>query len=90
MAQRFGFTNCHTRSWHPIIKDAVERFHLQLKAPTMAPVMTTVIPIVLRIRTSFKEDIKTTELVYGEPLNLPGKLFSTNGIMQYQSLWFLN
>lgn len=81
LSQRFGFVNCHTTSWHPIANGAVERLHRQLKAAVMAHSndnWVDALPLVLLgIRTSLKDDIKTTsaELVYGEPLHLPGEFF---------------
>ncbi|XP_059053811.1 uncharacterized protein LOC131848041 [Achroia grisella] len=57
----------------------VERLHRQLKAAIMChanPQWTEVLPFVmLGIRSACKEDLKSsaTELVYGEPLRLPGE-----------------
>ncbi|XP_054278368.1 uncharacterized protein LOC128996871 [Macrosteles quadrilineatus] len=59
----------------------IERLHRQLKAAIMAHSKsdwTEVLPFVLLgIRSAFKEDItaSSAELVYGEPLRLPGEFF---------------
>jgi len=84
LAKRFGFTLRPTTSWHPAANGFVERMHRQLKAAIMAHAKdswTESLPIVLLgIRSAFKEDLKATsaELVYGEPLNLPGDFFTDN------------
>jgi hypothetical protein len=60
----------------------VERFHRTLKAAIMCHAdqnCTKALPLVLlRIRTSFKEDLQASvaELVYGEPLQIPGELLT--------------
>jgi len=60
----------------------VERFHRQLKAAIMAhstPNWVEALPIILLgIRSTLKEDLRATsaELVYGEPLRLPGECFA--------------
>ncbi|XP_054289735.1 uncharacterized protein LOC129005012 [Macrosteles quadrilineatus] len=59
----------------------IERLHRQLKAAIMAHSKsdwTDVLPLILLgIRSTFKEDISASsaELVYGEPLRLPGEFF---------------
>jgi hypothetical protein len=60
----------------------VERFHRALKAAIMCHAdqqWTEALPLVLLgIRTAFKEDLQASvaELVYGEPLRLPGELLT--------------
>ncbi|XP_041985947.1 uncharacterized protein LOC121738131 [Aricia agestis] len=59
----------------------VERFHRQLKAAIVCHAndrWTESLPwVLLGIRTAFKEDLQcsSAELVYGEPLRLPGEFF---------------
>ena len=60
----------------------VERFHRQLKATSSAVDeiwWTDVLPtILLGIRTALKSDLQvsSTELLYGQPLRLPGDYFN--------------
>jgi len=75
-----GFERHRTCSYHPCSNGMVERFHRQLKAAIMCHKGTTwlqSLPIVLLgIRSAFRTDLTTSsaELVYGEPLRLPGEL----------------
>lgn len=69
-----------TTSYHPQANGMVERLHRQLKAALMchADTWSKALPLVLLgIRTALKEDLQcsSAELVYGEPLRLPGELF---------------
>jgi cleavage and polyadenylation specificity factor subunit 1 len=59
----------------------VERFHLTLKAAIMCHAdqqWTETLLLVLGIRTSFKADLHApvAELVYGEPVRIPGELLT--------------
>jgi hypothetical protein len=59
----------------------MERFHRTLKAAIMCHAeqqWTEAFPSVLGIRTAFKEDLQASiaELVYGEPLRIPGDLLT--------------
>ncbi|XP_052745961.1 uncharacterized protein LOC112045684 isoform X4 [Bicyclus anynana] len=71
-----------TTSYHPQCNGMVERLHRQLKAAIMChanPQWTEVLPFVLLgIRSSWKEDLGAScaDLVYGEPLRLPGEFFN--------------
>ena len=82
VAKQFGIELRHTMAWHPQANGMIERFHRQLKAAIMAHSNENwieALPLVLLgIRSAFKEDIKATsaELVYGEPLRLPGEFLS--------------
>ncbi|XP_023713537.1 uncharacterized protein LOC111867700 [Cryptotermes secundus] len=64
---------------HPAANGLVERFHRTLKAAIMCHAdqhWTEALPMVLLgIRTAFKEDLQASlaELVYGEPLRIPGE-----------------
>jgi len=80
LAERFGIEMRHTTSYHPAANGQCERLHRQLKAAIMAHDdihWIDALPLVLLgIRNAFKEDIQATtaELVFGEPLRLPGEL----------------
>lgn len=76
-----GAKHCPTTAYHPQCNGMVERLHRQLKAAIMChdnPQWTEVLPLVLLgIRSAWKDDLKSSaaELVYGEPLRLPGEFF---------------
>jgi hypothetical protein len=71
-----------TTSYHPACNGMVERLHRQLKAAIMCHTnthWTEVLPLVLLgIRSAWKDDVQSSaaELVYGEPLRLPGEFFT--------------
>jgi cleavage and polyadenylation specificity factor subunit 1 len=71
-----------TTAHHPAANGLVKRFHQTLKAAIICHTdqrWTEALPLVLlRIHMSFKEDLQAsvTELVYGEPLRIPGKLLT--------------
>ncbi|XP_041981634.1 uncharacterized protein LOC121735033 [Aricia agestis] len=77
-----GFKHRRTTAYHPACNGLVERFHRQLKAAIMCHADSNwvdALPLVLLgIRTSFKSDLNASsaELVYGEPLRLPGEFFN--------------
>lgn len=81
-----GSSHCPTTAYHPECNGMIERLHRQLKAAIMChnnPQWSEILPFVLLgIRSAWKDDLKTSaaELVYGEPLRLPGEFFhpSTN------------
>lgn len=67
-----------TTSYHPQANGMIERFHRQLKAAIMCHNDTwhRALPLVLLgVRSALKEDLKcsSADLVYGEPLRLPGE-----------------
>ncbi|KAJ8721092.1 hypothetical protein PYW08_006557 [Mythimna loreyi] len=78
-----GAHHFRTTAYHPAANGLVERLHRQLKAAIMCHTSsqwTEALPLVLLgMRNSWKEDIQATpaELVYGEPLNLPGQFLSS-------------
>lgn len=69
----------HTTAYHPEANGMVERFHRTLKAALMAHEdkrWTDALPtVLLGIRAAWKADLKSSaaELVYGEPLRIPGE-----------------
>ncbi|XP_022816846.1 uncharacterized protein LOC111349827 [Spodoptera litura] len=73
-----------TTSYHPAANGLVERMHRQLKSAITchaSPNWVEILPwVLLGIRSSWKEDLQTSaaELVYGEPLRLPGQFFSSD------------
>ena len=81
LGKMIGFKHRRTTAYHPACNGLVERFHRQLKAALMCHAdcnWVDNLPLVLLgIRSSFKEDLQASsaELVYGEPLRLPGEFF---------------
>lgn len=74
-----------TTSYHPQANGMIERFHRQVKAALMCHSETwqQALPLVLLgVRTALKEDLKcsSAELVYGEPLRLPGEFLVPTSI----------
>jgi len=82
LGSAFGIERLRTTSYHPQANGMVERFHRHLKAAiTCHPESNWLqaLPLVLLgIRNVYREDLTTTsaELVYGEPLRLPGSLLA--------------
>src|SRR5215472_14727892 len=80
LAKMCGIHLTRTTPRHPSANGLVERFHRTLKAAIMCHAeeqWTEALPLVLLgLRTAFKEDLQssTAELVYGEPLRIPGEL----------------
>jgi hypothetical protein len=82
-----------TKAHHPATNGLVERFHRTLKAAIMCHAdqqWTEALPLVLLgIHISFKEDLQASvaELMYGEPLRIPGELLrvSTQWIQRFSS-----
>ena len=82
LSSMFGIRHIMTTSYHPSGNGFIERFHRVLKASLRASRTTTTwsdaLPLVmLGIRSSIKEDlgVSSAELVYGQPLRLPGEYF---------------
>ncbi|XP_061729197.1 uncharacterized protein LOC133534126 [Cydia pomonella] len=81
LARMAGFEHKRTTAYHAACNGMVERFHRQLKAAIVCHAndrWTESLPwVLLGIRTSFKEDLQgsSAELVYGEPLRLPGEFW---------------
>ena len=82
LARLCGIQLSRTTAHHPAANGLVERFHRTLKAAIMCHAeqqWTEALPLVLLgIRTAFKEDLQASvaELVYGEPLRVPGELLT--------------
>lgn len=76
----------HTTAYHPAANGMIERLHRTLKAAIMAhgeTRWTEILPVILLgIRAAWKDDLKcsSAEMVYGEPLKIPGEFlnFSQN------------
>ena len=95
IAQRLGTRLHHTTAYHPQSNGIVERFHRTLKAALKARLETPgwidELPwVLLGLRTAPKEDIgvSSAELVYGEPLSVPGEFIPT-GTTPWSSSDFL-
>lgn len=84
VAELVGATHHTTTSYHPAANGLVERLHRQLKAAIAchsSSSWTEVLPwVLLGIRSAWKSDLQasTAEIVYGEPLRLPGQFFSNS------------
>ena len=79
-----GCQRHRTAAYHPQANGMVERFHRQLKASLMAHAnsqrwMENLPIVLLGLRSTLKPDIgfAPAELVYGNPLRLPGEMFCT-------------
>ncbi|XP_059059368.1 uncharacterized protein LOC131852672 [Achroia grisella] len=76
-----GFHHKRTTVYNPACNGLVERFHRQLKTSMMCHAKsswTESLPwVLLGIRSSFKEDLQASpaDLIYGEPIRLPGEFF---------------
>lgn len=78
-----GFDRHRTTSYHPISNGLIERFHRHLKSAIMCHSSSWLeaLPVVLLgIRSALKEDIgaSAAEMVYGEPLRLPGEMIDVS------------
>jgi cleavage and polyadenylation specificity factor subunit 1 len=82
LARLCGIQLSRTTAHHPAANGLVERFHRTLKAAIMCHAdqqWTEALPLVLLgIRTAYKADLQASvaELVYGEPLRIPGELLT--------------
>ena len=79
IAENLGCQLHHTTAYHPQANGLVERFHRSLKASLRAALddadWVDKLPwVMLGLRTAPKEDLcaSSAELVYGQPLRLPG------------------
>lgn len=79
-----GSHKLRTTAYHPSSNGMVERFHRQLKGAIRCHATerwVEVLPsILLGIRSSLRPDLGTSsaELVYGQPLRLPGQFFRSS------------
>ena len=87
MSQSIGIQIHHTTSYHPQSNGLVERFHRSLKTSLKArlkgPNWIDELPwVMLGLRTTPKDDLDTSsaELVYGEPLTVPGDFVSSRTV----------
>jgi cleavage and polyadenylation specificity factor subunit 1 len=82
LARLCGIQLSRTTAHHPAANGLVERFHRTLKAAIMCHAdqqWTEALPLVLHgIRTAYKAHLHASvaELVYGEPLRMPGELLT--------------
>jgi hypothetical protein len=81
-----GIQLSRTTAHHATANGLVKRFHRTLKAAIISHAdqhWTEALPLVpLGIRTAFKEDLQASvaELVYGEPLSIPGELLAPSAL----------
>lgn len=79
-----GATHLRTTAYHPQSNGMVERFHRQLKSAIRCHAndrWTDTLPaILLGVRNAWRDDCQATsaELVYGEPLRLPGEFLQAS------------
>ncbi|XP_045462224.1 uncharacterized protein LOC123672239 [Harmonia axyridis] len=79
-----GTNHIRTTAYHPAANGMVERIHRQLKAAIKChnnDRWTETLPsVLLGMRAAWRDDMKATaaEMVYGEPLRLPGGFLSTS------------
>jgi len=77
-----GATHLHTTAYHPQANGMIERIHRQLKTAIKCHNTnrwTEILPtVLLGLRAAWREDLKSTaaELVYGEPMRIPGEFLS--------------
>nr|XP_037270419.1 uncharacterized protein LOC119162038 [Rhipicephalus microplus] len=77
-----GFERSRITSYHSCANGMIERFHRQFKAAIMchphSSWLEALPAVALGLRATFKPDIQATpaELACGDPLRLPGELFS--------------
>jgi cleavage and polyadenylation specificity factor subunit 1 len=82
LARFYGIQLSRPTGYHPAANGLVERFHRTLKAVIMCHAdqqwTNTLLLVLLDIRTSFKVDLQASvaELVYSEPLTIPGELLT--------------
>ena len=90
LSQIMGINHVRTTAYHPQANGLVERFHRTLKAAIMAvdsKHWSDRLPLImLGLRISYREDLNCSaaDLVYGQPLRLPGEYFERyqDGICQ--------
>lgn len=81
LSKLVGFNHKMTTSYNPACNGLVERLHRQLKAAIACHVNSSWVEslplVLLGIRSAYKEELQASsaELVYGEPLRLPGEFF---------------
>ncbi|XP_025271367.1 uncharacterized protein LOC112639982 [Camponotus floridanus] len=84
LMQITGSTHLRTTAYHPAANGLVERFHRQLKTAIkchQTENWVEILPVILMgIRAAWKEDLQATtaEMVYGEPIKLPGQFLQKN------------
>lgn len=87
LANLVGMKHLRTTAYHPAANGLVENSHRQLKAAIKCHTSsdwTTALPTVLiGMRSAWKDDVNTTsaELVYGEPLRLPGQFLAPHRVV---------
>ncbi|KAI5731027.1 hypothetical protein M8J77_003513 [Diaphorina citri] len=78
-----GSHHLRTTAYHPAANGMVDRLHRQLKAAIKChhtDRWTDILPtVLLGIRAAWRDDFKAScaELVYGEPLRLPGEFLAS-------------
>ena len=91
LAQLLGVTLHFTTAYHPQANGLIERWHRSLKTALTArcttATWTSQLPwVLLGLRTTPKEDLdhSAAEMVYGQPLVVPGEFFPSDGASDSQ------
>lgn len=84
LSHLLGMKRIRTTAYHPQANGMVERFHRTMKAAIMcvdSKHWSDKLPLILLgLRSSFREDTQcsSAEMVYGQPLRLPGEFFEAH------------
>lgn len=96
LAKRMGITKFRTTAYHPQSNGIVERWHRSLKTALMCRGNTehwvSELPsVLLGLRASLRDDtqISAAEMVYGEPIRLPGDFFEPMRQVSSENIVFL-
>lgn len=77
LMQLTNSTHLRTTAYHLSTNGLVERFHRQLKTAIKCHQTENwieILPVILMgIRLAWREDLQAAEMVYGEPITLPGQ-----------------
>ena len=94
LAKRLGIQTTNTTAYHPESNGMIERFHRTLKAALMASCersdwLSQLPWTLLGLRTTPKDEYlaSAADMVYGEPLSVPGDFFSEKGLSNSEEIY---